>query len=58
MSEKKKQKEREKKPGPQADRLRIEGDWENAIENALLKKRPPGGWPKPKKRESPDFSDN
>ena len=38
-----------KKPGPEADTLKIEGDWEDAIKKALAKKRPATGWPKPKK---------
>ncbi|HEV2329842.1 MAG TPA: hypothetical protein VGY56_13750 [Verrucomicrobiae bacterium] len=32
--------------GPEPERLKIEGDWVDAIDTALKKKRPPGGWPK------------
>jgi hypothetical protein len=35
------------KPGPEPDRLKIEGDWEAAVSKAIGRKRPPGGWPKP-----------
>lgn len=35
------------KPGPVPDRVKIEGNWEDAIKTALAKKRPPKGWPKP-----------
>jgi len=37
------------KPGPEADTIKIEGDWEDAAKRALGKKRPAKGWPKPKK---------
>jgi hypothetical protein len=39
--------ERTQKPGPEPDRVKIEGDWEEAMKRALGKKRPPGGWPRP-----------
>jgi len=32
--------------GPEPERLKIEGNWVSAIDQALKKKRPPGGWPK------------
>ncbi len=35
--------------GPEPERLKIEGDWEAAMKKGLAKKRPPGGWPKPKR---------
>ena len=38
-----------KKRGPKEDRLVIEGDWKDAVGQALQKKKPPGGWPKPGK---------
>lgn len=41
-------------PGPEPDRLKVEGDWEDAVEQSLKKKKPAGGWPpetKPKPRE-------
>jgi hypothetical protein len=31
-------------------RIKIEGDWESAIGEALGKKRPAGGWPENPKR--------
>ncbi|MCA9309842.1 MAG: hypothetical protein KDA21_01470 [Phycisphaerales bacterium] len=33
-------------PGPKPDRLRIDGDWEDAIADAMKKPKPPGGWPR------------
>jgi hypothetical protein len=38
------------KTGPKAETVKIKGDWEKAVDKALKKKRPVGGWPKPKKR--------
>jgi hypothetical protein len=35
-----------KKRGPKEERLKIEGDWKDAMKQALAKKRPPSGWPK------------
>jgi hypothetical protein len=32
--------------GPEPERLKIEGKWENAVDTALKAKRPPTGWPK------------
>jgi hypothetical protein len=32
--------------GPEPERLKIEGDWEKAIDHTLRVKRPPSGWPK------------
>lgn len=42
-----------KKPGPEADHLKLEGDWQEKLGQAVLKKKPEGGWPKtePKKQE-------
>ena len=34
-----------RKPGPEEDRLKIEGDWEDAMKQAMQKPRPEGGWP-------------
>jgi len=34
------------KPGPKPERLKIEGDWRQAIKKSLAKKKPPEGWPK------------
>ena len=30
---------------PKPDRVKIDGDWENALGKALKKKRPKDGWP-------------
>ncbi len=34
------------KPGPEPDRLNIDGDWEDAMKKAIDKERPEDGWPK------------
>ena len=34
------------KPGPKPDRVKIKGDWEDAVKKALEKKRPKEGCPK------------
>jgi hypothetical protein len=41
------------KPGPDPDRLVIEGDWESAVQKAMHKVKPSNGWPKtePKPRK-------
>lgn len=36
------------KTGPEADRVKLEGDWKQNIKLALAKKRPEEGWPKQK----------
>lgn len=38
----------EKKGKPGSLRVKIEGDWVEAVAKALQKKRPEGGWPAPK----------
>ena len=38
------------KRGPEADRVKIEGDWKSAVGKALKKPMPAGGWPKPTSR--------
>jgi len=39
-----------KQPGPEPDRLKLdEEDWEEAVKQAMQKKRPKGGWPDEKK---------
>lgn len=40
-----------RKRGPDPERVKFEGDWEEAIRKALRKERPPEGWPEPKKNE-------
>jgi hypothetical protein len=39
-------------PGPEPDRLKLEGDWEELAGKAVKKKRPKEGWPKPSKKKS------
>lgn len=39
-------KPKQSRHGPEPERLKIHGDWVAAIDMALTKKRPPGGWPK------------
>lgn len=34
-----------KKPGPNGDSLKVEGNWKDAITRAVTKKRPADGWP-------------
>jgi hypothetical protein len=47
----------EKKKGPAAGTLKIEGAWESAVGRALGKPRPAGGWPeRPKKARKPKKS--
>ena len=40
-----------KTTGPKPDRLKIDGNWEDAIGKALKKKRPENGWPEPEKKK-------
>jgi len=40
------------KPGPNPDRLKIDADWEDAMKDALGKKKPKEGWPKKGKKKS------
>ena len=37
------------KPGPKPDRLKLPGDWKDRLREAVQKKRPKSGWPKPEK---------
>ena len=39
-----------KKPGPEPDKVKIETDFESAINKALKKKKPKDGWPEPPKK--------
>lgn len=45
--------ERTQKPGPDPSRVKIDGDWEEAVKRALGKKRPPEGWPRPPGKKKP-----
>jgi len=42
--------QKSKKTGPIPDRVKVEGDWEEAIGKALKKPRPKDGWPEPEKK--------
>lgn len=35
-----------KRPGPEPEVLKIEGNWKDAMQKLISKKRPVGGWPK------------
>ena len=48
------QDDQEQKPGPESERLNLEGDWEKLVGKALKKKRPKDGWPKPVGEEKSD----
>ena len=41
--------DRKDKPGPKPDRLKIEGDWEEAAKRLVRKQKPPEGWPEQEK---------
>jgi hypothetical protein len=43
-------KDDKKKTGPEADTLKVEGDWEKAVKKALERKKPAKGWPKPPRK--------
>lgn len=44
-------KSQKNKRGPKPETIKAEGvDWEQAIDHALHKPKPKGGWPKPEKR--------
>jgi hypothetical protein len=45
------QKAQPRQPGPTADTLKLEGQWEKAVELALKKKPPSTGWPKARKKK-------
>jgi hypothetical protein len=37
-----------RKRGPEPERVKIEGDWKDAVKKSLSKKKPATGWPKEK----------
>lgn len=39
-------KQRNGKPGPEPELLKVDGGWEDAVKKSLKKKRPPKGWNK------------
>jgi hypothetical protein len=40
---------RQEKPGPKPDRLKIEGDWREAMKKLVHKEKPTEGWPEQEK---------
>ena len=40
-----------KKRGPKEERLKIEGEWKDAVGDALNKERPADGWPDSDKKK-------
>jgi hypothetical protein len=49
MGEKPKTKKKQspgQKRGPKEERLKLNGDWRNAIKTSFLKKKTKNGWPK------------
>ncbi len=47
MPEDKPKPDQPQKPGPDAERLKIDLDWEDAAKKITQKKRPKDGWPDP-----------
>jgi hypothetical protein len=45
-------KKKKANPGPKADRLKIEGDWKDAVRRAIGQPKPASGWPKETKLKS------
>ena len=43
------------KPGPEPERVKVDGDWKDAVALALRKKRPKGGWPRGDDRHDDDL---
>ena len=37
--------DRKSKPGPEEERLVVDGDWKDAMKKAIGKEKPEGGWP-------------
>jgi hypothetical protein len=44
-------KEKKHRTGPKSQRMKLTGDWQKLIKEALQKKRPEQGWPQEKKRK-------
>ena len=40
------------KPGPESERLKLDQDWERAVQDALKKKKPRKGWSEPKRKKA------
>lgn len=45
------EKDEKRNTGPVPDRVKIDQDWEEAMADAMKKKRPKEGWPKPEKEK-------
>lgn len=43
--------DRPNSPGPVPDRVKTAKNWEEAVKDALQKKRPKDSWPKPEKKK-------
>lgn len=41
-----------KRRGPEADTLKLSGDWTGAVKKALTKSKPNTGWPKAKEHKN------
>jgi hypothetical protein len=37
---------KKRKRGPKTELLKVNGNWESAVNKALMKKKPKKGWPK------------
>ena len=44
--------EKKPRPGPDPDRVKIDGEWEGVVSQALKKKRPKEGWANAQERSS------
>ena len=50
--------ESKEKRGPKPERLKIEGNWEDAVGRALEKQRPDDGWPDHKDEKTHSEADS
>jgi hypothetical protein len=39
-------KEKRQRRGPKTEKLKIDGNWQEAVTKGLRKQKPKGGWPK------------
>lgn len=46
----KKKDDKKRKSGPEPERVKIDKPWEDAVDDALKKKRPKEGWPKEREK--------
>jgi len=54
MPDEKPKPEQPRKPGPDAERLKFDMDWEDAAKKIVKKKRPKEGWPDPDEQPKND----